>query len=80
MKKKKKSPRRDKAGFKKITSTGKPLSAMRYDKKPSSIMSTKTQDPDNRADMALRNLVEKKVFPSSPSAVKKGNTNPRRNK
>lgn len=80
MKKKKKSPRRDKAGFRKNPSTGKSLAGHRYDSKPGTIMSTKTQNQDNRADTELRKLVTKKgVFPSSPDAIKKGNTNPRRN-
>lgn len=82
MKKKKRGPRHDRSSnFKHQPSTGKDIGELKYDEKPSRIMKVSTQNKENHADQELRKLVTKKgVWPSSPGAINKGQTNKRRNK
>lgn len=77
MKAKKKVKNRVGASFKQTTVKSDKLSAYKYDSKPSTLMSTSTAK-EGTADRELKRMVGADVFRSSPNAIKKSNSNPRR--
>lgn len=75
--KKKKVVSRSSASFSQKNVHSDKLSAYKESSLPSTIMKTSTDTP-SRADTELSRLTNKDVFRSSPNAIKKSNSNPRR--
>ena len=77
-KKRKMAANRAKASPKQSRVHSDKMGAYGYDKKPGVLMKDTPADRENRADMALKNLMRTKVFPSAAETIKQSNSNKRR--
>ena len=81
MKKQPKGNWRAKATFKQSRIHSEKLSSYLVGSEGSSIMKAESPESESRADIEFRKMVSGHgVFPSSPGAIKTGNSNPRRYK